>query len=223
MSGSDDVRSRALLMGGLLAGPLYLSLALAQAGIREEFDITRHAVSLLALGPGGWIQVANFVVTGLLVLGCAVGLRSVTRGGPGGTWGPLLLGLYGVALMGSGAFPADAGFGFPPGTPPGPPQAMTTAGTLHFMLGGVGFIALIGACLVFARREFALGDGGYGAFSVLTGVAFLIAFMGIASGPPRPATVIGLWLGLTLTWIWLGGLAWRARGETATTGMTDAA
>jgi hypothetical protein len=113
-----------LLSGGLIAGPLYVTLALTQAVLRDGFDITRHAVSLLALGTGGWIQVANFVITGLLVLACAAGLRAVTRGGTGGTWGPLLLGVYGIALIGSGLFPADAGFGFPPGTPPGPPAAI---------------------------------------------------------------------------------------------------
>jgi hypothetical protein len=204
-----------LLSGGLIAGPLYVTLALTQAVLRDGFDITRHAVSLLALGTGGWIQVANFVITGLLVLACAAGLRAVTRGGTGGTWGPLLLGVYGIALIGSGLFPADAGFGFPPGTPPGPPAAMTAAGTLHFAVGGVGFMALIAACLVFARRQFALGDTRNGAFSVFTGVVFLAAFMAIASGPPRPATVIGLWLGLAVTWVWLAALAWRARQEAA--------
>jgi hypothetical protein len=209
------VSPRTLLTGGIVAGPLYLTLALAQALQRDGFDITRHAVSLLALGPGGWIQVANFLVTGALVVACAAGLRAVLRGGPGGTWGPLLLGVYGVALVGSGLFPADAGFGFPPGTPPGPPAAMTAAGTLHFAVGGLGFVALIGACAVFARRHFALGDVGQGAFSALTAVVFLASFMGIASGPPRPATVLGLWLGLTLTWVWLAVVAWRARATAA--------
>jgi hypothetical protein len=209
------VRARTLLAGGVAAGPLYLTVALGQALFRDGFDVTRHAVSLLALGQGGWVQVTNFVVTGILVLACAAGLRAEARRGPGRTWGPLLLGVYGVALIGSGLFPADAGFGFPPGTPPGPPEAMTTAGTLHFVVGGVGFLALITACLVFARRQFALGDRGHGAFSALTGVAFLAAFMGIASGPPRPATVLGLWLGLTLTWIWLAVVAWRWREQAA--------
>jgi hypothetical protein len=204
-----------MLAGGLVAGPLYLTAALAQALTRDGFDVTRHAVSLLALGDAGWVQVANFVVTGVLVLTCAAGLRLVMRGGPGGTWGPLLLGAYGVALAASGIFPADAGFGFPPGTPPGPPQVMTTAGTLHFVVGGVGFMALTGACVVFARRQLALGQRGFGAFSAATGVLFLVAFMGIASGPPRPATVLGLWLGLTLTWAWLAAMAWRARRSVA--------
>jgi hypothetical protein len=204
------VSARGLVLCGVAAGPLYLAVALGQALTRDGFDIGRHAVSLLSLGPLGWIQIANFVVTGLLVLACAAGLRAALRGGPGGTWGPILLGVYGAALIASGAFPADAGFGFPPGTPAGPPATMTTAGTLHFVVGGIGFMALIAACLVFARRYFATGEVGMARFSAATGVVFLVAFMGVASGPPRPATVLGLWLGLTLTWVWLATVAWRA-------------
>jgi hypothetical membrane protein len=204
------VNGRSLLLGGILAGPFYLTVALGQALTRDGFDITRHAVSLLSLGALGWIQVANFVITGVLVVALAAGLRSVMRGEKGGTWGPILLGVYGAALVASGLFPADAGFGFPPGTPAGPPATMTTAGTLHFMVGGIGFMALIAACMVLARRYFAAGAAGMGTFSAATGVVFLASFMGIASGPPRPATVLGLWLGLTLTWVWLAVVAWRA-------------
>jgi len=209
------VSTRALLTCGVAAGPLYLAVALGQALTRDGFDITRHAVSLLSLGALGWIQVANFVVTGLLVLGCALGLRAALRGDRAGTWGPILLGVYGAALMASGVFPADAGFGYPPGTPAGPPATMTTPGTLHFAVGGIGFMALIAACLVFARRYFATGEAGMAWLSAGTGVAFLVAFMGIASGPPRPATVLGLWLGLTLTWFWLATVAWRTRSAVA--------
>jgi hypothetical protein len=204
------VKGRSLLFCGVVAGPFYLTVALIQAMTRDGFDITRHAVSLLSLGSLGWIQVANFIITGLLVLALAAGLRSVMRGERGGTWGPMLLGVYGVALVASGLFPADAGFGFPPGTPAGPPEAMTTAGTLHFMVGGVGFTALIAACAVLARRYFTTGEAGMGMFSAVTGGLFLVSFMGIASGPPRPATVLGLWLGLTLTWAWLAVVAWQA-------------
>lgn len=203
------MNTRTLLACGMVAGPFYLAVALAQALTRDGFDITRHAVSLLALGSLGWIQVANFVITGVLVMACAVGLRRVLRGVPGGTMGPVLLGVYGVALMASAAFPADAGFGFPLGTPEGPPATMTTAGGLHFMAGGIGFMALIASCLVLARRYFASRAFGMAWFSIVTGVAFLGSFMGIASGPPRPATVLGLWAGLTLTWLWLAAVAWR--------------
>ena len=34
---------------------------LAQGLVRDGYDFTRHPMSLLALGEGGWVQIANFV------------------------------------------------------------------------------------------------------------------------------------------------------------------
>ena len=39
--------------------------------------LSPHPLSLLSLGDLGWIQIANFVVTGLLVTACAIGMRRV--------------------------------------------------------------------------------------------------------------------------------------------------
>ena len=83
---------------------------------REGFDLTRHAGSLLANGDLGWIQVINFVVTGLMLVAGAAGIR---RALGGGRWGPRLLAAYGVGVIGAGVFTADPTFGFPAGTPNG--------------------------------------------------------------------------------------------------------
>jgi hypothetical membrane protein len=49
--------------------------------IRPGFDIKRHAISVLSLGDLGWIQIATFLITGLLTIASAVGMRRVqTRG-----------------------------------------------------------------------------------------------------------------------------------------------
>jgi hypothetical protein len=50
---------------------------LLQALTRDGFDPTRHPLSLLSLGELGWVQIANFVVTGVLYLACAVGMWRV--------------------------------------------------------------------------------------------------------------------------------------------------
>src|SRR5262249_14340506 len=67
----------ALLTCGVVAGPLYLAVVLLQALTRTGFDLKRHPLSSLSLGHLGWIQIVNFVVTGLLVLACAAGMRRV--------------------------------------------------------------------------------------------------------------------------------------------------
>ena len=54
----------------------------------------------LALVPLGWLQVANFVNFGLMLIAFATGLhRGVARGGRSSTVGPALLVLAGVAMM----------------------------------------------------------------------------------------------------------------------------
>lgn len=203
--------ARTLLACGAAAGPLYVAVAAIQALTREGFDVTRHAVSLLTLGDLGWIQIANFIVTGSLVVAGAVGLGRALGGGRGGTWGPILIGAYGVGLIGSGIFVPDAGFGFPPGTPPGPPAAFTTHGTLHFVVGGVAFLALIAACFVFARRFATSGERGWSAFSAATGVLFFAAFFAIAALPDWPGATVGLGLAVVLVSAWLSALSLRLR------------
>jgi len=113
--------TRALLLCGVAAGPLFAVSATIQVLTREGFDLRRNAASVLSNGDLGWIQVATFVVTGLLFAGAAVGMRRVLHPGRGGTWGPLLVGAVGVGMIAAGVFVADPADGFPPGTPPGRP------------------------------------------------------------------------------------------------------
>jgi hypothetical protein len=117
-AGRDAAVTRSALWCGVLAGPFYLAVGLAQAFVREGFDLGRHPLSMLANGPGGWIQTANFVITGLMVIAAAAGLRRVLR--PGARALPWFLGGFGAAMIVAAAFPADPVDGFPPGTPRGP-------------------------------------------------------------------------------------------------------
>jgi hypothetical protein len=184
----------------MLAGPFYVAIGLAQILTREGFDIRRHALSLLSNGDLGWIQVANFLVSGTLVIFGAVGVRRVLSGQQGGTWGPILLGVYGVGLIGAGIFAADPGRGFPPGMPE--TTAMSTSGLLHFVFGGIGFYALIGACLVFARRFAQARRRGWAVFSAATGVGFFAAFAAIASGSTSVAVMLGFYAAVAWIWAW---------------------
>src|SRR5262245_48845182 len=70
----DSAAARPLLRWGVVAGPFYLAIGLAQALLRDGFVFARHPLSVLANGPGGWIQTANFVVTGLMVVAAAIGI-----------------------------------------------------------------------------------------------------------------------------------------------------
>ena len=72
--------TRALLACGVIAGPFYIAVGAIQLFIRPGFDIRRHALSLLSNGDLGWIQIANFAITGALLLASAVGMRRALHG-----------------------------------------------------------------------------------------------------------------------------------------------
>ena len=134
----------------------------------------------VAASSASWLQVGNFLVTGTLVIAGAVGLARVVTTGRGRRWAPLMLGLYGLGLIGAGFFKADPGMGFPPGAPE--QTGITGPGALHFVAGGFGFAGFIAACFIVAARFSSLGRRGWAGFSVLTGALFLAGFAGVASG-----------------------------------------
>ncbi|MCC3763301.1 DUF998 domain-containing protein [Glycomyces sp. TRM65418] len=143
---------RGLLACGVAAGPLFVGVTVAQAATREGFDPVVHPLSLLSLGDLGWLQIANFVVSGLLALAGAAGLRHSLAAGPASKWGPRLVGLYGIALVWGGVFVADPAFGYPAGAPDGAPAEQSWHSILHaFAAPGAG-LTLLAACFVFARR-----------------------------------------------------------------------
>lgn len=209
--------TRALLACGVAAGPLYVVVGAIEARAREGFDPTRHDLSLLANGEWGWIHITLLVLTGLLTVTCAVGMRRTLRSGRGGTWGPLLVGLYGLGLIGAGIFVADPMNGFPPGTS-ADANAVSWHGLLHFVAGGIGFLGLVAACFVFARRFAALGERGWAAYSAATGVFYFAAFFGIASGSQQGGAVLtfvvlAFTAAVVLGWAWISAMAARLMAE----------
>jgi hypothetical protein len=198
--------TRSLLGYGVLAGPFFTVVSLAQVFTRDGFDPLRHPWSLLANGGPGWIQVANFVLTGLMTVAAAVGLRRALEGGRGAAAVPPLVGGYGVGLIGSGVFRADPAMGFPAGAPEHA-AGMTLAGTLHFAVGGIGFACLIAACLVLAGRFAREGRRGWAASSRLTGALFAAGFLGVASGAATVAATLGFAAAVVLGWAWLAAVS----------------
>jgi hypothetical protein len=195
---------------GAAAGPLYVLVGAAQVLTREGFDMRRHALSLLSNGDLGWIQIANFMVAGALVLAGAVGVRRRLHPGRAGTWGPMLLGLWGFGLVGAGLFVADPGAGFPPGAVMDE-GGMSQSGMLHFAFGGLAFYALVAASLVFVRRFLARGERGWAIYSLLSGVGFLLVFGGIASGSTSSALMLSFYAAVTWIWGWHTAVLLRLR------------
>jgi hypothetical membrane protein len=204
------VRTRTLLTCGAIAGPLFTVAWLIEGATRADYSPLRHPVSSLALGEFGWTQVANFVVTGLLTLAFAVGLRRALRPLGGSTWGPLLVAAYAIGLIGAGLFLTDPVSGCPPGTPD--MLEYSVNGALHDLFSALTFLGLPAAAFVFARRFAGWGQRGWAIYSAVTGLAFATGFVLTSVGfsqAPGWVEVAGLMQRITITvgWTWLTLLA----------------
>jgi hypothetical protein len=199
--------TKSLLGYGVLAGPFYVLVVLGQALLRPGFSLVHDDASLLSNGSFGWVQVLNFVLTGSMAVAFAVGVARALGQGRGATWGPRLLGVFGLGLIAAGFFVADPMDGFPAGAPHRPPAVASMHGMLHIAAAGVAFAGLIAACFVIAARFSSMRQRRWAASSRTTGTLFLAGFLGLASGSGSPLVVIGFWAALLAAWGWLASLA----------------
>jgi len=194
--------TRTLLGAGIVAGPLFVGVAAVQALTRTGFDLRRHPLSLLSLGEYGWIQVTNFIVAGVFSLLFAVGVARCLSTGPGSTWAPRLLALFGAGLVIGGIFTADPALGFPPGAPAGYPVRLSVHGMIHAFAPPLAFLSIIAACLIIARR---FAAEGVRRTAVLTRVIAVACFvLGI---PVGPGFSVRLFLAVALAFAWIAGYA----------------
>jgi hypothetical protein len=209
----------ALLAGGIAAGPLYILVGAIEMLTRPGFNPTRHDLSLMSNGDFGWVHISLLIVTGLLVVASSVGMRQALREGRATLWAPLLIGLYGLGLVGAGIFVADPAYGFPPGTP-ADAHAVSWHGLLHFVSGAVGFVGFIAACFVIARRFSSRHERGWAAFSRVTGAVFAAAFLGIAAGAQQgglvsTVVILAFTAAVVLGWTWLSAMQLQLTKEVA--------
>jgi hypothetical protein len=208
---SRETLTRHLVSCGVVAGPLFIGASLIQAVTRSGFSLKSHAISLLLLGDSGWIQFANFGVTGLLAIALAVGAWRLIHSTKGGTWGPLLIGAYGVLLIAAGCFRPDPAFGFPPGSPEGSASTISGHASLH-SLAFLGLVlSVIAACFVFAGRFRALKLRAWSRYCVATGLGtpiLLFAGMGLSAMGNGGLPLLGV---AVATSSWLMTIALRLR------------
>ncbi|MFI6906188.1 DUF998 domain-containing protein [Nonomuraea sp. NPDC050394] len=195
--------SKSLLVGGALAGPFFTVAWLAGGALTGRYDPLRHHISMLVLGEVGWLQTASFLVCGLLIVGFSIGLRRSVKA----LWGPLLIALSGVGLVGAGAFATDPANGFPPGSPPLPLEP-TTSGTLHNLFAALFIFGVPLAAAGFAWTFAKLTQRAWMLYSALSCAAVFVLFL---AGPTvfGGAGLFGLQqrIGITLALVWLTALA----------------
>jgi hypothetical protein len=190
------------------------AVALAQVLTRDGFDLTRHPISALSLGAGGWIQIANFVLAGLLSVAFAVGIRRALRSGPAGTWGPVLVAAFGLGLVAAGVFVTDGAYGFPAGAPAGMPDSFSWHAIAHGASASLAFGSLAVACFVFVRRFVSRRRWGWVVASVVTGVAAPV----LSTWPGSAGASVRWAVATVLVFAWVSALAIQLRSAVARAG-----
>lgn len=168
--------TRLLLLCGAVAGPLFILTLLIQDYTRPGYDPRTMVLSLLSLGDWGWVQIVNFGLAGVLNLLYAVGLWRRLHPGRAGTWGPILIGAYGLGLLMVSIFRTDPINGFPPGA--SAPTQPTFHGTIHGFGALFVFLMVAAALAVFARLFFARKERGWAFYCLASVVLILVLFFG---------------------------------------------
>ena len=184
----SESHRRHLLLGGALAGPLFLTVSTVHGAVLPHYNARRHPVSSLALGPHGWLQRANFLTAGCLYGGLAVALW---HAGPPTRAGPVLVGAAAAGLLGAGTFLTDPVSGYPPGTPDALPGYSGTAAALHDALSIPTFLGLPAAAAIYARSFARQGRRGWALCSGGTAAVMLTAFGLASAGFSQAPALVG--------------------------------
>ena len=175
-SAALDSRTRLLLICGALAGPFFTILWFITGLNRANYDPLRHPISSLAIGESGWTQVTNFIITGVLTLALAFGLRSALGSRGGSKWGVIWMTAIGIGFIGAALFVADAMNGYPPGTPHLLMQP-TVVGRLHRLFSALVFFGIPGAAFSLGGLFSKNGERTWATYSRGTAIAFIIMFV----------------------------------------------
>ena len=168
----------------MAAAVVFVAVVLIEGALRPGYDPTYHTGSELSLGDRGWIQIANFLLTGTGMFAFAVGVNRTLNTAVGA----VLLATFGLGAIASGVFVTDPIRGYPPGAPTGTRAEVTWHHKLHDAVAPPMFLAIFGACLTLAGRL----EGPWRLYTVLTAIVGLALTIGTALAFKRDAAYTGL-------------------------------
>jgi hypothetical membrane protein len=126
-----------LIACGFAAPIVFVGTFLIEGATRPGYDAWAEFVSLLSLGNDGWMQVADFLASGWLLLGFSVAVLQAVRVGAAPRPAPIVFSTMGLGLVAAGAFPTDV-----VDTP------LSLHGELHYVATAVVAGSMAAACLL---------------------------------------------------------------------------
>ena len=168
-----------MLWCGVVGAALFMVTFVVNGAFKPDYEPLRDTVSESAIGRGGWVQIANFIVCGALIAVSSFGLIGWTR--------PLIA-LFGAGLIVSGFFVSD----------PVPHDHSTPHGTVHLVAGVVVFGSLTAAAFTATRLHPARA---WRRHCLLTGIAVPLLF--IVSGGVAQLDGLFQRLCIFVGWTWL--------------------
>jgi Protein of unknown function (DUF998) len=139
-----------LLIAGTAGAVAFNATYLIDGALRHGYDSLSQPVSALSLGPGGAVQVINFIAFGILGCLTAFAWRPTLAGGLGAVWYPRLAVLAGLAMICTGVFALDPGKGYPPGIPA--PAYPSAHAQVHNVASYISLTVTVAGLLILARR-----------------------------------------------------------------------
>jgi hypothetical protein len=121
-----------------------------QGLLRDDYDAWHQAVSALALGPSGWIQMLNLVVFGTVLITTVPAWRLILAGGKGAGAYPVLTAMVGISFVAVGLVPQDPAPGYDPaglGL-----RGPTPLGLVHLAFAGVAATSSVAGLGIMAVR-----------------------------------------------------------------------
>ena len=141
---NDNKTIKYTALAGSFGSALFVIVFMVEGWLRPGYSTLSTYVSALSLGPRGWVQISNFIVSGILMLVFSRGVANAFKKEKRSQAGPVLLGIVSAGMFLSGPFVMD-----PMGTLPA--QA-SLHGLVHGITGSIVFLLMPVSCLVCYRR-----------------------------------------------------------------------
>jgi hypothetical protein len=154
---------------GIVAPVLFVGVFTLEGIFRNGYDPISMYISALSLGVRGWIQIANFLILGLLLFLFTLGLAKEFPTGNASRGGIITLYIISVLFFISGPFVMD-----PAETPA---NQMSIHGLIHGIAGGIVFLLMPIIIFIFLRRF--LSDIKWQSFRWWTLVLAIIEALGV--------------------------------------------